>query len=72
MTGQHPAKATGATAEQIDAMRETDAVLADPETMAAIVEAEAETGQVSPALRQAADDAWDAQPCGPHERGEIL
>lgn len=37
---------------------ETAAVLADPDTMAAIVEAEAETGPVSPELRQAADDAW--------------
>jgi hypothetical protein len=39
---------------------ETAAILADPETMAAIVEAQAETGTVSPELRRAADDAWDA------------
>jgi hypothetical protein len=41
---------------------ETAAILADPETMAAIVEAEAERGPVSPELRKAADDAWDAKP----------
>jgi hypothetical protein len=43
---------------------ETAAILADPEAMAAIVEATAEDGPVPPALAQAAEDAWDANPGG--------
>jgi hypothetical protein len=40
---------------------ETDAILSDPDTMAAIVEAAAEQGPVPAALAQAADDSWDLE-----------
>jgi hypothetical protein len=56
------AAAHAALDDVLSAKDETDAILGDPDTMAAIVEAEAEQGPVPAELARAADDAWDYDP----------